>query len=60
MREVGRALFIDTQIFDINRLRGMETDFGIILYQKYDKQQKHCISAGGYGRFGSDRYRQNT
>lgn len=37
----NRSLFMDTQVFDINRLRGMETDFGIIPYPKYDEQQEN-------------------
>ncbi|MCL2814860.1 MAG: hypothetical protein FWD23_09695 [Oscillospiraceae bacterium] len=43
-----RALFMDTQIFDINRLRGMETDFGIIMYPKYDGSQKSYHTRFGF------------
>ncbi|MCL1792387.1 MAG: hypothetical protein FWG34_00805 [Oscillospiraceae bacterium] len=43
-----RALFIDTQIFDINRLRGMETDFGIIMYPKYDETQQNYHTRFGF------------
>ena len=47
-----RALFIDTQVADIKRLRGMETDFGIILYPKYDeKQESHRVRFGFYDAF---------
>lgn len=41
----SRALFMDTSFFEIERLRGMETDFGILPYPKFDAyQERH------YGR----------
>ena len=43
-----RTLFMDTQVVDINRLRGMETDFGIILYPKYDEQQEDYHTRIGF------------
>jgi len=48
----NRALFIDTQVFDINRLRSMETDFGIIPYPKYDaRQENYHVRFGFYDTF---------
>ena len=48
----NRALFIDTQVFDINRLRNMEADFGIIPYPKYDEQQaNYRVRFGFYDIF---------
>ena len=41
----GQSLFIDCQVSYISDLRGMETDFGIIPYPKYDEQQENY-----YGR----------
>jgi len=35
----SRALFMDTSFFEIERLRSMETDFGIIPYPKFDLSQ---------------------
>ena len=44
----NRALFMDTQVFDINRLRNMETDFGIIPYPKYDEHQENYFVRFGF------------
>lgn len=35
----NRALFMDTSFFEIEKLRSMETDFGIIPYPKFDTNQ---------------------
>jgi len=48
----NQTLFMDTQVFDINRLRGMDTDFGIILYPKYDElQENYRVRFGFYDAF---------
>ena len=43
-----QSLFIDCQVSYINDLRGMETDFGIIPYPKYDEQQENYYSRGAF------------
>jgi hypothetical protein len=39
-----QSLFMDTTFFVIERMRGTETDFGIIPYPKYDEAQKDYVS----------------
>ena len=39
--EEDRALFIDMSFFFIESMRGMDTDFGIIPYPKYDEAQEN-------------------
>ena len=44
----NQSLFMDVQMPALSLLRGMETDFGIIPYPKYDEKQKNY-----YGRVGA-------
>jgi len=44
----GQSLFMDTTLFVIERMRGMETDFGIIPYPKYDEKQENYVSRVEY------------
>jgi hypothetical protein len=44
----NRALFMDTSFFEIERLRGMETDFGIIPYPKFDRSQSQYYARISY------------
>lgn len=40
----GRALFCGEVLQCARRYRGMETDFGILPYPKYDSEQKDYIT----------------
>jgi hypothetical protein len=44
----NRALFMDTSFFEIERLRGMETDFGIIPYPKFNAGQEKYYARISY------------
>lgn len=44
----NRALFMDTSFFEIERLRNMETDFGIIPYPKFDVNQDKYYARVSY------------
>ncbi len=39
-----KGLFFDTQVFHIEALRDMETDFGILPYPKYDETQDEYLT----------------
>ena len=44
MFQSDRGLFYSTSFFYIEKLRGMETDFGILPYPKYDESQREYYS----------------
>jgi hypothetical protein len=44
----NRALFMDTSFFEIERLRNMETDFGIIPYPKFNSSQNQYYARISY------------
>ncbi|MCL2160258.1 MAG: hypothetical protein FWH48_12700 [Oscillospiraceae bacterium] len=44
----SQSLFMDCQVSFIVELRGMETDFGIIPYPKYDEQQESYYARGAF------------
>jgi hypothetical protein len=44
----NQTLFMDCQVSFILQLRGMETDFGIIPYPKYDENQKNYYARGAF------------
>ena len=44
MFENNQALFMDTTFFAIERMRAMETDFGIIPYPKLNESQQNYVS----------------
>ena len=44
----GGALFMDTSLFEIEKLRGMETDFGILPYPKLDETQDRYYGRVSY------------
>lgn len=44
----GQSLFLDSTFFVIGKIRGMETDFGIIPYPKFDEAQKDYVSRVEY------------
>jgi len=48
MFQEGRALFMDTSFFEIERLRAMETDFGILPYPKLDTYQERFYARISY------------
>ena len=43
----GRALFIDMNMQDVITLRGMDADFGIIPWPKYDENADYCTNVDG-------------
>jgi len=48
----NQSLFMNAQMWYISRLRGMETDFGIIPYPKFDEsQEQHFARASFYDAF---------
>ncbi|MCL1794250.1 MAG: hypothetical protein FWG34_10295 [Oscillospiraceae bacterium] len=44
----NQSLFMDCQVSFIIKLRGMETDFGIIPYPKYDENQESYFARGAF------------
>ena len=42
--EEGRSLFIDMNMHDVEQMRSMETDFGIIPWPKYDEAAEYCTN----------------
>lgn len=44
----NKSMFMDVQIFYLNQLRSMETDFGVIPYPKFDDEQNEYHSRGGF------------
>ena len=44
----GQSLFMDTSFHFIQNLRGMETDFGILPYPKFDEQQQNYYTRLSY------------
>lgn len=43
-----KSMFMDVQMFYLNQLRGMETDFGVMPYPKFDEEQDKYHSRGGF------------
>ena len=43
----GRSLFIDMNMHDVITLRGMDADFGIIPWPKYDENAEYCTNVDG-------------
>lgn len=43
----GRSLFIDMNMHDVIALRGMEADFGIVPWPKYDENSEYCTNVDG-------------
>ncbi|MGN1409543.1 MAG: hypothetical protein ACI4XJ_05135 [Eubacteriales bacterium] len=44
----NQSLFIDVTLFAIERMRNIETDFGILPYPKYDENQSSYVSRTEY------------
>ena len=44
----NQSLYMDCQVSFIIQLRGMETDFGIIPYPKYDENQENYYARGAF------------
>lgn len=42
--EEGRALFIDMNMHDVEAMRDMDTDFGIVPWPKYDEAAEYCTN----------------
>lgn len=42
--EEGRSLFIDMNMHDVETMRDMDTDFGIVPWPKYDESAEYCTN----------------
>ncbi len=42
--EEGRSLFIDMNMHDVDAMRDMDTDFGIVPWPKYDEAAEYCTN----------------
>ncbi len=42
--EEGRSLFIDMNMHDVDGMRDMDTDFGIVPWPKYDEASEYCTN----------------
>ena len=42
--EEGRSLFIDMNMHDVDAMRDMDTDFGIVPWPKYDEASEYCTN----------------
>ena len=42
--EEGRSLFIDMNMHDVETMRDMDTDFGIVPWPKYDEAAEYCTN----------------
>jgi len=47
----GRSLFMDCTFFYVNKLRAMDSDFGIIPYPKWNEEQEEYCARTEHGEF---------